>query len=160
MIREVTPDDALEIAGIYNGYVTGSVISFETVPLTCVEMRRRIEEISSAFPYLVYESGGHIAGYCYAHEWKTRSAYGKTLETTVYLSPEYIRGKIGSRLMSCLIDKCREAGYHALIACITAENTASILFHEHLGFRKVSYFRQVGRKFGRWLDVADYELLL
>ena len=63
-------------------------------------------------------------------------------------------------LMERLIADCREAGLHVLIACITADNEASCRFHEKLGFEKVSEFRQVGRKFDRWLDVADYELIL
>lgn len=62
--------------------------------------------------------------------------------------------------MERLIDACRTKGCHALIACITGDNEPSITFHERLGFTKVSCFNQVGRKFGRWLDVVDYELLL
>ena len=62
--------------------------------------------------------------------------------------------------MQRLITDCRELGIHALIACITAENTRSCLFHEHLGFTRVSLFPEVGYKLGRRLDVVDYELLL
>jgi len=101
-----------------------------------------------------------VAGYCYAHGWKTKAAYRYTLETTVYLSPDYFGRGIGKRLMRELIEACRRNGYRALIACITAGNEASIALHTGLGFKQVSHFEQVGRKFGRWLDVVDYELLL
>ena len=160
MIREVRPDDAAQIAGIYNHYILETTISFETQPLSAEDMRKRIEEISSYFPYLVAENNGKLIGYCYAHPWKERAAYCKTLETTIYLASEAKGKGLGTRLMDRLIDECRNRGYHVLIACITAENEESCRFHERLGFKKVSHFEQVGQKFGRWLDVADYELML
>lgn len=160
MIREVRPDDAAQIAGIYNHYILETTISFETQPLSAEDMRIRIEEISSYFPYFVAENNGKLTGYCYAHPWKERAAYCKTLETTIYLASETKGKGLGTRLMTQLIKECRNRGYHALIACITAENEESCQFHERLGFKKVSHFEQVGQKFGRWLDVADYELIL
>lgn len=101
-----------------------------------------------------------IFKYCYAHLWKEREAYSKTLETTVYLAPEACHKGIGPLLMTHLIDECRRQGYHALIACITADNLSSLRFHQRLGFRQVSRFSEVGRKFDRWLDVIDLELIL
>ena len=160
-IRPVRPsDDASAITAIYNRYITLTTVSFETEPLSETSMLERIEAISSEFPYFVYEYDGAVVGYCYAHLWKERAAYSKTLETTVYLAPEACGKGFGAELMHHLIEACRERGFHSLIACITAENSRSVAFHEALGFRKVSHFRQVGRKFGRWLDVVDLQLLL
>lgn len=160
MVRRVDLSDAGEIVSIYNDYILNSVVSFETEALTVEEMQQRIRDFSSSFPYFVYEKDGHIAGYCYAHAWKSRAAYSGTLETTVYLAPEFKGKGIGRELMERLISECRSLGYSALIACITASNTDSINFHSRLGFEKVSHFKHVGHKFGRWLDVVDYELLL
>ena len=160
-IRPVRPsEDAPAITAIYNRYITRTTVSFETKPLSENSMLERIEAISSEFPYFVYEYDGAVVGYCYAHLWKERAAYSKTLETTVYLAPEACGKGFGAELMHHLIEACRERGIHSLIACITAENSRSVAFHEALGFRKVSHFRQVGRKFGRWLDVVDLQLLL
>lgn len=160
MIREVTVQDAPAIAKIYNEYVRNSVISFETEPVSVQEMRRRIEEISARYPYLVYEKAEKVVGYCYAHEWKTRAAYSRTWETTVYVDATAHGKGIGSELMKFLIERCRRAGAHALVACITGNNKKSIMLHQRLSFRRVSHFRQVGMKFGRWLDVVDFQLLL
>lgn len=161
MIREVKPqDDAAAITAIYNEYILHSTISFETEPLTVEAMRDRIAHIAAECPYFVAEEEGVITGYCYAHPWKERAAYGHTFETTVYLSPEYQSKGIGRQLMSRLIDECRRRGYRALIACITGNNEASRTFHARLGFEQVSLFKEVGYKFGQWLDVVDYELLL
>ena len=159
-IRRVAPEDAGRLAAIYNEYVLTTTISFETEALTEAEMRSRIEAFSSAFPYFVYEYDGVVQGYCYAHPWKERAAYAKTLETTVYLAPEACGQGIGEALMRRLIEDCRARGFHSLIACVTAENTTSVRFHERLGFRPVSRFAEVGLKFGRWIDVIDLELIL
>ena len=160
MIRPVTTTDAREIVDIYNEYILSTTISFETEPLTVEHMQCRIKEISSHCPYIVWEDDGGIAGYCYAHPWKERAAYHLTLETTVYLSPQYFRKGIGTQLMQRLIEECRKMGFKVLIACITADNKASIEMHRQLGFKQVSYFEQVGKKFDKMLDVVDMQLNL
>lgn len=160
MIRRVKLQDAKAITTIYNEYVEHSVVTFDTEPLREEDMRSRIAEIAARFPYFVYEEDGRVTGYCYAHLWKERDAYKHTLETTVYMAPGYLGKGIGKMLMQRLIEECKREGYHALVACITEGNAASDSLHLGLGFKQVSHFEKVGLKFGRWLDVVDYELLL
>ena len=160
MIRLVNVEDAPAITEIYNYYITYTSISFETRPLDVPEMRTRIQEIAVHHLYLVYEEDGEIMGYCYAHPWKDRAAYDHTMETTIYLNPRHKSKGIGTLLMKALIDRCRDNGYHALIACITKSNEPSCKFHAKLGFQKVSHFKEVGYKLGAWHDVVDYELLI
>lgn len=160
MIRRADLQDAKAITAIYNEYITHSVATFEIEPLREVDMRARMVEISGTFPYFVYEEDGVVVGYCYAHPWKQRAAYHNTLETTVYIHPDFQGKGIGKALMQKLIEECRREGYHALIACLTEPNEASASLHLLLGFKKVSHYEEVGLKFGHWLDVSDYELLL
>lgn len=160
IIRKVRPSDAAPIADIYNYYVEETTVSFEYVPVSAGEMAARIAETSAEYPYFVCEEDGKVAGYCYAHRWKERPAYSRTWETTVYLSSRSRGRGIGRLLMERLVEECRAAGCHVLVACITGDNDASMRFHERLGFVRASCFHQVGHKFGCWLDVADYELLL
>lgn len=165
IIRTATPDDAPAIAEIYNHYVLNTAISFETEPVSVSAMRKRIEDIrSSGFtepPYFVCEIDGIIVGYSYAHAWKERRAYYRSLETTVYVAPDWQRHGIGFALMRRLIDCLRSLGHvHSLIACITDGNKGSCRLHERLGFRQVSHFKEVGYKFGRYIDVVDYEMIL
>ena len=160
MIRFVTQRDVKRITEIYNYYIINTTISFEIKPLTEDEMRNRIESVLAHGPFLVWEEDGEIAGYCYAHPWKERAAYHNTLETTVYLSPKHFRKGIGSKLMQQLISHCRADDKKVLIACITANNEASIEMHHRLGFKKVSHFNQVGEKLGQTLDVVDMQLIL
>ena len=141
MIREVCLKDAKDIAEIYNTYIEQTTITFETSPVNEEEMRKRIQDISAHYPYFVYEKNGEIIGYCYLK----RNQCGKG---------------IGKELMNTLIDACKEKGIHALIACITVPNEASVKLHESLGFQQVSRFYEVGYKFDRRLDVYDFERIL
>lgn len=160
VVRRVCGSDAPAIADIYNRYVAETTVSFETETLSAAAMLERIRELCRDYPYFVAEIGGEVAGYCYAHPWKERAAYRLTWETTVYLRHGCGRRGIGRMLMGRLTDDCRSRGCRALIACITAENETSIAFHRSLGFMQVSRFEGVGYKFGRFLDVVDYELRL
>ena len=150
--------DAAAVAALYKPFVEATTVSFETTAPGEAEMRERLLHLP--FPGYAYEEGGELLGYCYAHPWKERPAYCHTLETTLYLAPQAQGRGIGRALMGQLIPACRAWGAHVLIACITAENERSCRFHAALGFRQASLFHAVGYKFGRWLDVVDYELVL
>ena len=160
MIRKVKPDDAHDIAAIYNYYIENSTITFETSPVSTEEMANRIADISEKYPYYVYEESGKVVGYCYASSWKKKAAYSKTVESTIYITKDFQGKGFGNTLMNKLINELREKSFHAIIACITIPNPTSVKLHEELGFRQVSDFMEVGYKFGRWLDVGDWELLL
>ena len=160
-IRPLTAGDAEAVADIYAHYVTHSVVTFDTEAPTPQAMRHTLESLlDGGFPAWASLTDGVLTGYCYAHPWKARAAYARTLETTIYLHPSHTGRGTGRALMTRLIGDCRARGIHALVACITVPNEASTRLHESLGFRCVSRFREVGRKFGRWLDVSDYELIL
>lgn len=160
LIRPFIPADIPAICRIYNYYIQHSTATFDTRPVSEESMAERALEISEKYPYIVWESDGEILGYCYAHEWKQREAYRLTLETSVYVSPDHHSKGIGKALMQELIEECKACEFHALIACITAENESSIRLHERLGFTAVSHFKQVGNKFDRILDVIDMELII
>lgn len=161
MVRESHPEDIPQITAICNHYIESSTAVFDEQPMSEAQMLRRYEEVAMhGLPFLVDWHDGEVTGYCYAHPWKEKSAYGGTLEITIYLSPAFLGRGIGSRLLGQTIEACRRHGAHALIACITGGNVASErLFLGH-GFERVSCFKEVGHKFGRWLDVVDYELIL
>lgn len=160
MIRNARPEDAGAMTDIYNFYIRESVATFDTDPLPTTTMSRHIASASEGYPCLICEEEGQVAGFCYAHPWKEKAAYRHTLETTVYLHPEHTGKGLGRQLMERLIETCRTNGFHVLIACITGGNEASITLHQSLGFKQVSRFEKVGLKFGRQLDVVDFELEL
>ena len=160
MIRPATPLDAEAIAAIYNPYVTGTVISFETAPVTAGEMAGRIRTTLAAHPWLVLEEDGSILGYAYAGPWKAREAYRFSVETTVYVAHGHARKGIGRSLYAALLAELRTRGFHTALAVIALPNEASVALHEAFGFRQAGLTPQVGWKGGRWVDVGYWALLL
>lgn len=156
-IRDCTTGDIPSICNIYNHYIAHTVITFEELPVSVVEMQRRIETTMQSFPWLVFEEAGKILGYAYASKWKDRSAYKHTAEVTVYLHPQHCGKGVGTLLYKALIEQLANKNIHVLLACIAIPNTASERIHQKLGFRQVAHFREVGFKFGRWLDVGYWQ---
>lgn len=160
MIRTASPDDAGQIASIYNHYIEHTVVTFEEEPLESEDMRKRIEPGLASYPWLVAERDGQVAGYAYATRWKPRSAYRNTVETSVYISPGHFRQGLGEALYRDLLGRLREQGFHCALGGIALPNEASVSLHEKLGFRKVGELEQVGWKFGRWVNVGYWQLRL
>ena len=161
MVRAATDADAPRIADIYNHYVTETTITFEEVAVAADEILIRMRAVADAnLPWLVAEVDGEVVGYAYAAPWRVRSAYRFSVETTVYLTPSALGQGLGRALYTELLDRLRRRGIHAAIGGITIPNPPSILLHERMGFAKVAQFPQVGFKFGRWLDVGYWQILL
>jgi L-amino acid N-acyltransferase YncA len=160
-IRPATPIDAARICAIYNHYVTTTTVSFEEEAVGTPEMAQRIADVGAAgLPWLVLEVDGALAGYAYATKWRARPAYRHAVESSVYLDQAYAGRGLGRMLYGALLDRLRERGLHVVIGGIALPNDASAGLHEALGFRKVAHFSEVGKKFGRWLDVGYWELKL
>jgi phosphinothricin acetyltransferase len=160
-VRPATPFDAARIRAIYNHYVTTTTVSFEEQAVTESEMAQRIADVDAAgLPWLVLEVDGVLAGYAYATKWRVRPAYRHSVESSVYLDHAYAGRGLGRMLYGALLDRLRERDLHVVIGGIALPNDASAGLHEALGFRKVAHFSEVGKKFGRWLDVGYWELRL
>jgi phosphinothricin acetyltransferase len=160
-IRPATPADAERICAIYNHYVTTTTVSFEEDAVGAQEMAQRIADVGAAgLPWLVLEVDGVLAGYAYATKWRVRPAYRYSVESSVYLDKDSTGRGLGRVLYASLLDELRARGLHLVIGGIAQPNAGSVGLHEALGFRKVAHFSEVGRKFGRWVDVAYWELRL
>jgi L-amino acid N-acyltransferase YncA len=160
MLRPCTTADAAALCDIYNHYVRETVVTFEEAPVNEAEMARRITDVTSHLPWLVWESDAGLLGYAYATAWKSRAAYRHSVESSIYLAPQATGQGIGTRLYQALIAALREQGLHCVIGGAALPNPASVALHERLGFTQVAEFRQVGFKFGRWIDVAYWQLVL
>jgi L-amino acid N-acyltransferase YncA len=159
MIRNVKIEDAGAICDIYNHYVQNTFITFEEDPVPVDEMRSRIADLTPSLPWLVSEENGKVVGYAYASQWKSRCAYRFSVESTIYLHADFIGKGLGKRLYESLISELRNRSFHGTIGGIALPNEGSVALHESLGFVKVAHFREVGRKFGRWVDVGYWQLL-
>ena len=160
MLRTASISDAEQICRIYNHYILTSVCTFEQKPVEAAEMVNRINDTTKDFPWIVCEDNGIITGYAYAGKWKTRTAYDRTVESTVYIAKEYVGKGIGKLLYTELIHILHRISLHSIIGIIALPNAASIALHEKIGFKKVAHLKEVGWKFDRWIDVGYWQLML
>ncbi|HEY1803684.1 MAG TPA: GNAT family N-acetyltransferase, partial [Terracidiphilus sp.] len=130
------------------------------VSVTLDEMRRRIQETTQAYPWLVCEDDDVVVGYCYAHKWKERSAYRHSVEISIYLDRSTVGQGRGSALLDALLSELRGRKFHCAIGGTLVPNPASIALLEKFGFRPIAHFKEVGYKFNRWIDVGYWQLML
>jgi L-amino acid N-acyltransferase YncA len=160
MIRSVYIEDVEAICSIYNHYVKNTIFTFEEKPVSQEKMKDRIEKATVSLPWVVWEENREIKGYAYARNWKIRSAYRFSVESSIYLRPDFIGKGTGRILYEALISKLRGLSLHAVIGGIALPNESSVALHERLGFLKIAHFKEVGWKFNQWIDVGYWERLL
>lgn len=152
--RPAVVHDAEALAALYRHYVLTHTATFETEPPSPIEMnRRRTVIVDAGMPYLVAEHAGQLIGYGYAGSYRPRAAYRFTVEDSIYLDPAWAGRGVGRALLGELIAASEAAGFHQMIAVIgDSANTPSVRLHASLGFTPIGVLRDVGFKFGRWLD--------
>lgn len=159
-IRPVTPADFPAIAALTNHFILNTSIHFGLAAVTADELRASWEKTRDRFPFLVAELDNRFAGYAKAGTWRERAAYDNTAEVGIYVALDLHAKGIGRALYIALINDCRARGFHSLVGGLTLPNPASQRLHESVGFTHVGNFREAGRKFNAWHDVAFYQLML
>jgi phosphinothricin acetyltransferase len=159
-IRLVERRDAEEVRDLYNHYVTESTALFDLVPRTLDDQVRWIDEHSGGHPALVAVLDGRVVGFGSLTTFRSRPAYATTVEDSVYVAPGLGGRGVGRKLLEALVGRARDHGFHTVIARIAGGNEASIGLHEACGFAIVGVEREVGRKFGRWIDVVEMQRML
>ena len=161
MIRPVTPADAQQLLDIYSYYILNTTSTTEEIPPTAEEMARRVSLVTTQFPWFVEERDGKILGYSYALSFRSRTAWHRTAEVSVYVHPKHCGQKIATHLYSQLFRRLKETtDIHVLIACIVLPNEASVRLHEHFGFLQKALLKEVGFKFGCWMDIGLWHRIL
>jgi phosphinothricin acetyltransferase len=157
IIRRCTPEDARAVAAIYDPIVATTPISFETDPPGPQEMQRRITAAGDAYPWLVFDRDGSVAGYVYASAHRERAAYRWSVDVSAYVDVSARRKGIAGRLYRVLFDVLSAQGYCSAFAGIALPNDASCSLHERVGFTPVGIYHAVGFKAGAWHDVGWFE---
>jgi L-amino acid N-acyltransferase YncA len=160
-IRSARESDLPGILEIYNDIILTTTAVYQYVPQT-TEMRRAWydSKLKDGFPVFVAESEGRVVGFSSYGPFRAWAAYKYTVENSVYVAADQRGNGIGKLLMTPLIDTAKQQDLHAIIAGIDASNLGSIKLHQSFGFEGVAHFRQVGYKFGHWLDLKFMQLLL
>ncbi len=160
-LRRATVEDAEAIRSIYNLEVETSTVTFDLVPRTLDEQRRWIADRSGAHAVVVaLGSDDEVIGFGSLSPYKDRPAYSTTVEDSVYVHRDHQGEGVGRAVLAELVRLADEHGFHAVIARIVGGHATSIGLHSSHGFHVVGREREVGRKFGRWLDVVVMERLV
>ena len=152
--------DLPAINEIYNYYVLNSTATYQDDPETLESRQAWFDRHGPVHPVTVARIGDTVAGWASLSPYHPRSAYRRTVECSVYVESSHHRRGVGRSLMLDLISRARAVGHHTIIAGIDAEQAPSLTLHESLGFVRVAHLREVGFKFGRWLDVIYMQLML
>jgi L-amino acid N-acyltransferase YncA len=156
IIRAAAASDMDAIAHIYAHHVNHGTATFETEPPDSIEISRRWTEVTAKrLPWLVADDDGEVVGYAYAGPYRPRLAYRHTVEDSIYVRANRLGTGVGRLLMPALIEATRACGMHQIIAVIgDSGNQASINLHRRFGFQDAGLLKDVGFKFGRWLDTV------
>jgi len=164
VIRTAKPEDGAKLLEIYAPYVKNTAITFEYEVPTVDEFTARIEDTLKKYPYIIAEKDGETLGYAYLGALKTRAAYSRSAETSVYVKNGVHNSGIGKALYKAIEDIALRQNITNLYACIAYPDPEdeyltrnSVEFHSHMGYKTVGHFNKCAYKFGRWYDMVWME---
>jgi L-amino acid N-acyltransferase YncA len=159
-VRVAGTEDAEAMRAIYNVEVETSTVTFDLVPRSPAEQRAWLAARAGAHTALVATEGGEVIGFAALSPYKERPAYSTSVEDSVYVHRSHQGKGVGKVLLAALLETAEASGFHAVFARIVGGHEASIGLHAAHGFEVIGTEREVGRKFGKWLDVVVMERLL
>lgn len=155
LVRDAIEADLPAILAIYNEIIASTTAVYSEQPVSLEDRRAwwrsRVEQ---GYPVLVAADAAGIAGFATFGDFRAWPCYRHTVEHSVHVHHERRGRGIGRHLVSSLFPRAALLGKHVMVAGIDADNTVSLRLHERLGFERVAHFREVGYKFGRWLDLV------
>ena len=161
MIRDATEQDLAQIRDIYNDAVLNTTAIWNEQPVDLANRQAWFNaRQAQAYPILVAIENDEVTGYASFGDWRPFEGFRHTVEHSVYVRADSRGAGVGKALMGELIVRARDLGKHVMVAGIEAGNAGSIALHKQLGFEEVGLMRQVGTKFGAWLDLAFLQLQL
>ncbi|GGF21926.1 GNAT family N-acetyltransferase [Flavobacterium limi] len=160
-LRPATTNDLGKILEIVNHSILNTTANY-SYEIQNLEVQTKWFEDKKAknIPVIVADLDGEVAGYGTYGQFREKIGYQYTVEHSVYVVDDVIGKGVGSKLLTELIRLAKEQGYHVMIGAIDADNAGSIAFHEKFGFVNTGTIREVGYKFGHWLDLVFMQLIL
>jgi phosphinothricin acetyltransferase len=154
-LRDAAEDDLAGIVTIYNDVIATSTAVYSSTPVTLEDRRQWWSaRVEAGYPVLVAVDESGVIGFSTFADFRPWPGYRFTVEHTVHVRADRRGGGVGTRLLQALFPRAASLGKHMMIAGVDAANTASIRFHERLGFEQAGCLREVGHKFDRWLDLV------
>lgn len=159
-LRAALRADCAAIREIYNHYVENDTCTWALEPESLAEREAWLDAHDADHPVFVAEADAQVIGWASLSVYNPRGGYRRTVESSVYLAPQWRFRGAGGVLLAHLVDAARERGHHAIVAGISADQPASVALHARHGFALVGRLREAGFKHGRWLDVLYMQRLL
>jgi phosphinothricin acetyltransferase len=154
-VRDASEDDVDVVTRITNDVVATTDAIWVERPFTTEERATwRAERVRAGWPVLVADVAGTVAGFASYGAFRSFPGYRATVEHSVHVSASHRGCGVGRALVEALVDRARNQELHAMVGAIDAGNTASLRFHEGLGFTRCGTLPEVGRRHGRWLDLV------
>lgn len=160
VVRPATDADLPGCAAIYAHAVETSTATFDTAAPSEQLWKERLARSHPLDLFLVAVDGDQVLGFAYSSAWKERAAYDRTRETTIYLADSARGQGVGRELYAELIDRLRAGGCHSVVGVLAVPNIASEKLHASLGYVEVGRLREVGHKFGEWVDISFWQRIL
>jgi len=157
VIRKATESDLPSMVEIYNYYIQNSVVTFDLEVMTLQDWTDKYTWITElGLPFIVAESSSaQIIGFAYVAPWRQKAAFKRTVEDSIYLRPAAIGKRVGTKLLTVLLEEAKLAGVKEVVAVISDKGAEpSIALHERFGFKHQGHLGKVGFKFGRWLGTV------
>lgn len=159
-IRLASEADLPIINDIYNHYVLNSTCTYQMEPERMEDRVKWFAAHGPKHPVTVVEVEGKVLGWGSLSPFHRRAAYQNSVENSIYIHHEHRRKGLGAAILTDQIRRAREAGHHTILALIDSGQAGSVGLHERFGFARVAHLKQVGFKFGKWLDVVYMQLML
>jgi phosphinothricin acetyltransferase len=154
-ISDATEADLAGLLGIYNDVIATSTAIYSDVPVTLEERRQWWRSrTAQGSPVLAARDAHGVAGFATFGDFRAWPGYRFTVEHSVHVRANGRGQGVGTLLVQALLPRAAALGKHVMMAGVDADNAASIRFHERLGFERSGHLREVGYKFGRWLDLV------
>jgi L-amino acid N-acyltransferase len=161
LLSDATEDDLPGILAIFNDVITNTTAVYREQPVTLEERRVWMQSrLAQGYPVLVARDSRSVLGFASFGEFRAWPCYRNTVEHTVHVRADMRGQGIGRSLLEALLPRAQGLGKHVVVAGIDGDNAVSLRLHEGLGFVEVGRFREVGRKFNRWLDLVFMQRLL
>lgn len=160
LIRPATHKDIPIITDIYNEAILNTTATFDIEPKSRGERLAWLDSHDERHPVLVLESEGRVCGWACLSQWSDREAYDHTAEGSLYMDPQYHNRGYGQLLNTALTDAARELGFHTLIARVSGSSDISIHLCKKFGYQHIGTMKEVGRKFGEYLDLHMFQKML
>jgi phosphinothricin acetyltransferase len=155
--QQAAENDLDAIVEVYNYYIQTTTATFDIGKISREEFRQRIFLDDDKYQTYLLRYNDVPVGFCFLTQFKKKKAYDRTAEIGVYLKPEFTGRRIGCEVVTFLENIAKSKKFGVIVASISGENIASIKLFQKMGYEKCAHYKKVGEKFGRLLDVVDYQ---